>query len=295
MKAIDQYESMKDQISIAEGKECDIVELATKPAEFREKMGLAPNADIMRYISRIIFQSKPEMKAMPFKSHCEAMKAYVENVLQLTPDQYENSYSTRFNSKVGLANAIRRVVDECPEAEKKKVMYFNKDIIMSQVFPEYYAKRERKLAGIDVFFASAEFKSNLTSAIKSDEHLTGVTEILFNAMQEVVTIALGADASTEEIMRFIVAPEFKKLKRPKDWDLDGKKPVVFDLIESTNYYANILDFYFLNLPFEEQVYNVDAFMEIRKEAGYEEKGVLNALYEVFKNYEDDYYRMDRVI
>ena len=142
MKAAEQYDQLEDKVSITpeDATEVDLnlqvifggeaqkrfisqknkqIAEANGQLEPNEDIFLKENTDLMRYMARIICQSKPEIKKTPLKMHCLATAQYISDVLMLTPQQYEAVFSTEFNKVSGLANAIRRIVRETPESVKK--------------------------------------------------------------------------------------------------------------------------------------------------------------------------------
>ncbi len=291
LSASEQYDSKPNEFFLGPLEDFtkkEIVEFKDKKIQYLKRNKLAENADIMRYIGRCIFKDKPEIKNSPIELHIAATREYVQTVLELTPAQYAAKYSTRFNIQVGLANPIRRILDESPTKVKEKCFFHNKSIVFYQVFPEYYESIPDKPTYADIFFAKTDLKANLTMAAKNPTFLNEVTEILHKAINAQLDLSLGMEATIEERMRMIVNPAFSRTAIGKDFSSEGKKPPIIELVETLGLYSNVLDFYMLNLSLEDQVNNVDAFMRIRREAGYAEMGALNRVYEAFKENRTSY-------
>lgn len=224
----------------------------------------------------------------------KAIKYVIEELMELTPAQYDAIYSTKLNQDSGLQHAIRKLIDGAPTSVTRETIFSAKKTIFKLLWPEYYEKHFPKPTPMEVFDAKGDVKAGLLRAgrikiEKSKEELVGaeilkngkfstktnkkkygvtynhgaeVDRIVYQSMKSIFSIF---ELTTEELFYALAHNKFKSFGCMK-------------IIASRGCYYSPLDFYMFNAPKEWQLEHIDQFMKIRKEANLPKIEYLNRVY-----------------
>ena len=229
----------------------------------------------------------------------DATRYIVEEIMGLTPAEYDAIYSSALNQKACIDYAVRKIVQGASPAINAEALFDAKKTLFRICWPDYYRENYKKPQPRDIFYAQGEIKSALIRAGRArlfNDATEGVgTEILqngrfsskkkerrrvYNHGEEVDKIVYWAmDAIFSQIE--ISTPDlFDSLAAPKKygWDSCG----FVDIIESRGCYPSPLDFYMLNSPQDYQLMHIDEFMAARQKAGLEKVEALNIIYEAYR-------------
>ena len=274
-------------------------------SKFREEHKDQPNADIVRCVKRVIFGDKKGIENENLNVLVETFKEIVK-ICNLTVQEYDNYWSVEVNKKMFLENISRKITALASDADKEECAFQRKRLLFKIVYPEYYKEHFSEIKPYDLFHIGGENKASLVRAAKplvnkeekenaeviSDGAI--VDKLMMKTLNTAFKIAGGIylDKNGEldkiEVMKALT--DIKKIKGLVNAS-SGQKATVpgcFSVISERKCYESYLDFYFLNLPKEEQIFLVDDYMEIRKKAKIEPNPLLDKFYEIFQENRDEF-------
>lgn len=282
-------------------------EAAKKAQQFRiEQTGNANYGKIISDAKRIIFDDhqaedlnfESGQKIAKLQLMIEAVKYLIEDVMGLTPEEYDAIYSTALNQKTTLHHAIRKIANAASPTILREAMFDNKKILFRLCWPEYYKEHYAIPKAMDIFNCTGELKGNLVraSAIKDFEdepeqekkilqngkfstakkerkrvynHGQEVDDIIYWSMKQILPLF---EMKTKDLYLSLAKP------REAGWSKYGFVKV----IEARGCYPTPLDFYFLNSPMEYQVDHIDEYIEARNQAKLPHVKALDMMYEAYQ-------------
>lgn len=268
-------------------------------ADFRNEHANEPNKDIVRCVKRVIFGDKKSLEDESLNILIETFRKIVD-ICGLDPQKYDTIYGTRANKRMFVDNLSRKITALADDACKEECAFQRKRMLFKMVYPEYYESHFDKIQPYDLFFVSGENKASLVRAAKpiSDDAEAEyssdgiiVDRLIMNAINE----AFSKVGITDPLKIMDILADDKKIRAIAN-PIPGQKntvPGCFSVINERKCYGSYLDFYFLNLSKEDQLFLVDDFMEIRKKAKIEPVPLLDRLYNIFVEnrdaFMDNYY------
>jgi hypothetical protein len=196
----------------------------------------------------------------------------VQNIMGLTPAEYDAIFSTALNQACGLSYAERIIVENAPESIKQRAMFNQKAIFFLCVFPEYWQSTHPDYKPGDVFFAKGDIKASLIRASKKNGET--VDKILYWAFSRVLPVF---KFNTRDMFIVLANPVKAKFNRYPILNIYNKYRATC--------YPSLLDFYFLNSPIEFQREHVDEYMEVRELTNLPKVPILDAMFKNFEQYE----------
>lgn len=212
----------------------------------------------------------------------EAVKYIVEEVMLLTPREYDAIYSNSLNQKAHIDYAVRKIVETADMATNRKTLFVSKQTLFALVWPEYYNTHYKSPKPWKIFNATGEVKSGFIRAGKprtekdSEEgvgrkekrngeyadpkkkavmnHGVEVDRMVYWAMKEM--FSLVEDLTDKQLFLALADP------KGSGWGNYG----FVKIIEARQCYASPLDFYMLNSPTEYQLEHIEDYFEAREEA-----------------------------
>lgn len=285
--------------------------------QFRaDQTGNANYGKIISAAKRIIFDDHQSedlnfdsgQKNAKLQLMIDAVKYLVEEVMELTPDEYDAIYSTSLNQKTTLHHAIRKIANAASPTILREAMFDNKKILFRLCWPEYYTAHYTTPKAMDIFNCTGELKGGLVraSAIKDFEDepedekrilLNGKFSTakkerkrVYNHGEEVDKLIYWSMKQILPLFEMKTKDLYLSLAKPKDagWSKYGFVKV----IEARGCYPTPLDFYFLNSPMEYQVEHIDEYIEAREQAKVPHVKALDIIYEAYKQSKDKEQFMD---
>lgn len=196
----------------------------------------------------------------------------VQNIMGLTPAEYDAIFSTALNQACGLSYAERIIVENAPESIKQRAMFNQKAIFFLCVFPEYWEATHPDYKPGDVFFAKGDIKASLIRASKKNGKT--VDKILYWSFSRVLPVF---KFNTRDMFIVLANPVKAKFNHYPILNIYNKYRALC--------YPSLLDFYFLNSPIEFQREHVDEYMEVREMTGLPQVPILDAMFKNFDKYE----------
>ena len=258
--------------------------------DFVENKNIGDDSDIIRCLKRIIFGKGQLDNCDTLEVLIPTFKMLIENVCGLSIAEYDSLYGVNTNKQIHAENISRKITGQASDETKEECAFDRKNILFKMVWPEYYKNNFTKVTYSEIYSAKCELKAGLMRAAKPiDEDEVGVKKsdgqivdrIIFNT---IVSTFTGAGFDTYyKIMEALI--DDKRL------DSIGKRntPGILSVIKERKCYANALDFFFLNMPREDQMCLVDDFMDLRERGGYPHQQVMDIMYETFKNNEEAFF------
>lgn len=274
---------------------------------------------VISAVKKIVFDEKQSTnlnvdganKLKNYSVLIDSIKYIVENIMGLTPEEYDAIYSTKLNQDVFIDHAIRKLVINAPSSISTEALFDAKKILFRLCWPDYYAEHYKKPQAWDIFNASGEIKSNLIRAgrIKEnsfdigdiDESLADDSELedepvqnkngkfsvrkqerkrTYNHGEEVDKLVYWSMNTIFSLISISTEDLYTSLANIKDtpWSNYG----FVQIIEARNCYETPLDFYFLNSSQNYQLEHVEEYMKAREEAGLEHYAILDWMYEAYR-------------
>lgn len=214
-------------------------------------------------------------RGIPNQSKDSLIKPYryiVQNIMGLTPAEYDAIFSTALNQACGLSYAERIIVENAPESIKQRAMFNQKAIFFLCVFPEYWESTHPDYKPGDVFFAKGDIKASLIRASKKNGKT--VDKILYWSFSRVLPVF---KFNTRDMFIVLANPVKAKFNHYPILNIYNKYRALC--------YPSLLDFYFLNSPVEFQREHVEEYMEVREMTGLPQVPILDAMFKNFDKYE----------
>lgn len=236
-----------------------------------------------------------------------AVKWIVEEVMELTPEEYDCIWSNTLNTKACIDYAIRKLVNGADSKTNASTLFHQKKTLLKLVWPEHYAKHYSEPVPWDIFDAKGEVKSALIKAGKPKEFISateteGREELSngkfssrkerkhnYNHGDEVDSLLYWAMSNVFQFIEIKTIDLFSSLANPKScgWNKYG----FVQIIAARKCYPSPLDFYMLNSPQEYQLAHLEEYMTARQKAGLKPVPALDVMYEAYMKSvrgDDDY-------
>lgn len=272
-------------------------EAVSKAEAFRQ----SPNAKVICAAKKLIFEEHQSDELNTSKTGKlgiiqESVKYIVEQVMELTPAEYDAIYSTVLNQRATIDHAIRKIVNSAPSSVVTETLFNNKAILFKMCWPEYYEEHFPKPTPMQVFNATGETKGDLIRAGKikelpEDEEKKLLSngrfssakkerKRVYNHGKEVDKVVYWAMTSILPLFEMTTPQLFLGLAKPRSagWSRYG----FVKIIEARGCYPTPLDFYMWNSPAEWQLEHVDEYMEARKKAKLAPVPALDLMYEAYQ-------------
>ena len=145
----------------------------SKAQSFRtESTGKSNTGKIICAAKRILFEDNQAedlnfsngSKHTKMKLMQDAVKYLVEEVMELTPAEYDAIYSTNLNQKTTLHHAIRKIANSASPSILRETLFDSKKILFRTCWPEYYAEHYKSPKAMDIFNCTGEIKGSLIRA-----------------------------------------------------------------------------------------------------------------------------------
>lgn len=104
---------------------------------------------------------KLQQSYQKYLSLSKSIAFLVEEVMGLTPEEYEAIYSTSLNETASLEHSIRLLAKACPDKLKEEAIYDTKRILFASCWPEYYAEHFKPVTDLDIFLGRGDCVSIL--------------------------------------------------------------------------------------------------------------------------------------
>lgn len=278
----------------------------SKAEEFRKDAGNGESGKIICAAKKLIFEDHQSndldvSRADRLIAMQAAVKYIVEEVMELTPAEYDAIYSTTLNQKATLDHAIRKIVINAPTRIMTEALFDSKAILFRIIWPEYYAQKYSKPKPFDIFNATGELKGNLIRAGRIKELPTDntVARVLNNGKfssakkerkrvnnhgKSVDKLVYWAMSSILPYFEIPTEELFLSLAKPKkaEWTDYG----FVKIIEARGCYPSPLDFYMWNSPVEYQMEHVEEYMQAREKAKLKRIPALDAMYNAYQKSKD---------
>lgn len=258
----------------------------SKAKEFREAQVNGINSKVISTAKKLIFENtqgdefnaeKPGNLAVI----TAAVKYIVEEVMGLTPEEYDALYSTTLNQKAAISHAIRKIVNNAPTSVITGALFDNKAILFKMCWSDYYDKKYKKPTAMDIFNATGEVKGNLVRAgrvkelpsdnmerriLQNGKFSSAVQERkrAYNHGAEVDKVLYWAMSNILPLFEMKTSELFLTLAKPRlaGWSRYGFVKV----IEARECYPTPLDFYMWNSPVEYQMEHFEEYITAREKA-----------------------------
>lgn len=296
-------EHAEDSDSLSEKMQRKAEEAVKRVDAFRRDTGIANQKSII-FVKKRILQNDGDRDSDSTdpdkrKAAIAAVRYIVEEIMGLTPAEYDAIYSTALNRKCMLQNPVRRIISFAPRQAWKDALFDNKAVLFRMCWPEYYAEQFPQPNPMRVFHCTGNVRGNLIRAarIKEPEQAAHECRILSNG--KFSSVKTGNDPSVSgghgrdvdriiyQAMRQILplfemtTPElFLSLAKPKQsgWSKYGFVKV----IEARGCYQTPLDFYMFNSPPQWQMARMDDYMKARRLTGLAPVNAIDAIYEAYQ-------------
>ena len=280
-----------------------LTRVACKKADsFRKANTSTVNGRIINAAKRIIFDDVTGndvniTRKENLDTIVSAIRYIVEEVMELTPAEYDALYSVTFNQKGLLDHAIRKVASWVPATVRKETLFDNKRILFKMCWPEYYQTHFDKPTAYNIFYADGEIKSNLSRAGKPKQVINEIEEVRilnngsFSSAKKARKRVYSYGAEVDEVvfkamwnmfgyLNISTKELFDCLANPKKSSFN--KIGCMKIIEKRECYPSPLDFFMWNSSVEYQMEHIDEYMEARKNAKLPELPILELRYKAFK-------------
>lgn len=283
-------------------------ELIEKFEAKQEEAGWNQNQKLVCTVKKLLFGDN-QAKILDLKgtrgrkNHANminAIRFVVEEILELTPEEYDAIYSTQLNKSIRLEHAIREVVKNAPEYIMEEAMFDYQKMIFRMCWPDYFKEHySGKLTPMEIFDAKGSFKSALIRAARiravdekeSDgakllnngkfsskvvenkrerNHGEQIDKLVFEALRTVMSEVY--EAKTEDLFNILAQPHRSKI------DQFG----CIQVIAARGCYPTPLDFYFLNSDVNYQMKHIHEYMAARSRAHLPHIKALDCMYEAFQ-------------
>jgi hypothetical protein len=290
-----------------------------KAKNFRKDSSTGENYTLSKVIcsaKRIIFEENQSgdlkingaNKMRNYVTLQQAVRYIVEEVMELTPEEYDAIYNSTLNQKTCIDHAIRKIVQGAPTEIAMETLFDSKKIVFRMCWPEYYAAHYEPPTPWDVFNATGSTKSGLIRAGRIKEvvedlnqgrgadvtqsgrfsakkterrrnynHGSEVDKVVYWAMREVLSFF---EMKTSELFLSLADP------KASGWSKYG----FVQIIEARGCYPTPLDFYMLNSPQEFQMNHIEEYMQAREKAGLSHIKALDMMYEAYQKTRKEYQR-----
>lgn len=262
---------------------------------FRNEHKDEPNKDIVRCVKRVIFGDKKGIEDETLDVLIPTFKKIVE-ICGLDEQKYDILYSVSTNKKMYVENLSRKITALASDECKEECAFQRKRMLFKMVYPEYYKAHFEKIKPYDLFFVGGENKASLARAAKplADTDSENVNKssdgaIVDKLIMKAINEAFARANITDKVQIMQILSDEKKIRALAN-PTPGHKAMVpgcFSIINERKCYLSYLDFYFLNLPKEDQLFLVDDYMQIRESAGIEPIALLDKLYDIFQENRDN--------
>lgn len=219
---------------------------------------------IIRAAENLLFdECQAVTNEMNFK---EAVKYVIEEILELTPAEYDAIYSNRFNQMAHIDYAVRKIVEGASDDINRKTAFVSKQVLFATLWPNYYKLHYFPVRPMDVFNATGEIKSALIRNGKPrEDDRPGRRDRIAHRADEVDAIVYWAMNEVFKSIEMPIKDLFLSLADPKKFG--WRKLGFVRVIEARGCYPSPLDFYFMNSPLSFQKNHFQEYMDARKEAG----------------------------
>ena len=237
-------------------------------------------------------------KIKNYNNLARGVKFIVEEVMGLTPREYDAIYSNKLNYQAHIDYAIRKIVDGADISVNKKTLFVSKQTLFAIVWPEYYNKNYGNPQPWQIFNAEGEIKSGFIRAgkprsDKDQEEGVGREQLQngnFSTKKKKKTATNHGDEVDKLLywaMTNMLAPVeittkqlFRSLANPKKygWNKHG----FVQIIQARKCYPSVLDFYFLNSPKAFQEDHLYEYYDAREEEGLPKEPALEILMRAYE-------------
>ena len=266
-------------------------------AKFREEHSDQPNIDIVRCVKRVIFGDKKGIENESLSVLVATFKEIV-NICNLTVEEYNRSWSVAINKKMFLENISRKITALASDEDKEECAFQRKRLLFKIVYPDYYKENFNPIKPYDLIHVGGEDKASLVRAAKplinkeekENTEITSDGAIVDRIIMKAINAGFKTSDVTDKIQIMKNLTDEKAIRDLGDSSAGQKSslPGCFHIINERKCYDSYIDFYFLNLPKEEQLLYVDDFMKIREEAGIKPNPLMNKFYEIFQENRDEF-------
>ncbi len=263
-------------------------EAITKTEQFLSENGrTGANSNLYTTIKNIIFKDTQSSnldvngasKLKNLEQIKTAFKYIIEEIMELTPAEYDAIYNTAFNQRSVLDHIIRKIVATAPYEVIKETLFDKKKTLFRVCWPEYYKTTYKTPTVYDIFNATGDIKNALShaGAIKDTENKTLKQQLNngkfstskerkrnYNRGAEVDKILYDAMSQMLPLYEMTTPELYLCLAKPKEagWSYFG----FVKIIASRGCYPSPLDFYFWNSPQEYQWEHFEEYLEAREKA-----------------------------
>lgn len=257
-------------------------------------------------VNKITTQQTTDEPITPnnINSYISAIKNIVENILGLTPEEYDAVYSTAFNKKHGIERILRNLAEVAPSSIVEKTLFDNKATIFALCWKDTYENIFPKYTAMSVFNAKGEIKGNLIRAgvprdisedgsgqktftktgklsiartepkKKKNNHGEQVDKICYHAMEQVLPI-----------YNMSISDMFYVLANPRKTGFSNFG--ITKIIEARECYPSLLDFYFWNSPNDFQWEHFEDYITARENSKLPHLAVIDAFRDAYRNYREN--------
>lgn len=263
-------------------------------------------------INKITTQQTSDEGITPnnINAYIDAIKNIVENVLGLTPEEYDAVYNTAFNKKHGLEHILRNLAEAAPLSIVQKTLFDNKATIFALCWQDTYEDIFPKYTAMSVFNAKGEVKGNLIRAgvprdisedgsgqkviTKTGKISTAKTETKkkkANHGVEVDKICYHAMEQILPIYNMSLPDMFAVLANPKKTGFSNFG--ITKIIEARECYPSLLDFYMWNSPHDFQWEHFDDYIKAREDAHLPHLAIIDAFKDAYNFYKNKMLDIER--
>jgi hypothetical protein len=215
-----------------------------------------------------------------------ALNYYITKILGLSPLEFSQQLSYYFIRQTRIEKPFNRIIENATSKEKARCLFDNNRIFLYKVFPEFYNEYYGDPKPYEVFNCKDKTKASLIqyartedlnkqtkdteraqlqngkfSTAKSNQtkkqELYGaeIDRLIFWSMREIMEKA--CNESTEDVL-------LKLGTLNKTYSTKLGKVGCFSVIKARKIYDSALDFYFLNMPPQEQEQYFDFYIKLRR-------------------------------
>lgn len=278
--------------------------------QFSNVNGGEPTGKLISAVKNIIFENYQSnnldvsgtRKTKNYTTLQGAVRYIVEEVMGLTPAEYDAIYSAKLNQKASIDHAIRKIISAAPAEVQADALFDGKQIVFAMCFPEYYKEHHKKITAWDIFDATGETKSGLIHAGKIKEISETISEgaILkkngsfsvqkerkraYNHGEEVDKICYNAMKEIFSLFKMTTRELFLVLSQPKNSSFG--KYGINQIIEARGCYPSTLDFYMWNSPVDYQLEHFDEYIQVRNEMHLPRIAALDLMNEAYQEYKEN--------
>jgi len=265
---------------------------------FREANKDQPNADIVRCVKRNIFGDKKGVENETLEMLVAVFRIQLETICGSSVEDYDRYFCTEINKKMYLENISKKITAMASDEDKEACYFQRKRLLFKIIYPEYYKENFKEIKPYELFFVGGKDKADLVRAAKpllnKEEKENGrslsdgaiVDRIMIKTINEAFKQAKIEDKTT--IMKILSDEEKIKALMGSSSGSKNNVPGCFAVIKERKCYESYLDFYFLNLPKKDQLLLVNDYMEIRNNANIPENPLLNKLYKIYQENEQEF-------